>query len=156
LNLGCGHIIMQDYINVDQRGLNGVDVIADIGNLPFEKGTVAEIYNAHVIEHFTEYEIINHILSYWYELLKTGGKMVIVCPDAKSMIVDYVNGQLSWDNLRKVTYGSQDYQGNYHYNMYTPEALSQILSACGFKDIKVVETKRVNGLCYEMEIHAVK
>ncbi|MEH2177365.1 glycosyltransferase [Nostoc sp.] len=156
LNLGCGHIIMQDYINVDQRELNGVDVIADISNLPFEKGTVAEIYNAHVIEHFTEYEIINHILSYWYELLKTGGKMVIVCPDAKSMIVDYVNGQFSWDNLRKVTYGSQDYQGNYHYNMYTPEDLSQILSTCGFKDIKVVDTKRVNGLCYEMEIHAVK
>jgi hypothetical protein len=156
LNLGCGHIIMQDYINVDQRSLNGVDVIADIGNLPFEKGTVAEIYNAHVIEHFTEYEIINHILTYWYELLKDGGKIVIVCPDAKSMIVDYVNGQFSWDNLRKVTYGSQDYQGNYHYNMYTPEDLSQILSTCGFKDIKVVDTKRVNGLCYEMEIHAVK
>ncbi|MDZ7952786.1 glycosyltransferase [Nostoc sp. DedQUE09] len=156
LNLGCGQVVIPDYINVDQRELPGVDVISNIGNLPFDKGTVAEIFNSHVIEHFTQYEITNHILPYWYELLKDDGKIVIICPDAKSMILDYANGQFTWDNLRKVTYGSQDYEGNYHFNMYTSESLYEILSNCGFRDVKVVDTKRINGLCYEMEIHAFK
>ncbi|MBW4668611.1 MAG: glycosyltransferase [Cyanomargarita calcarea GSE-NOS-MK-12-04C] len=156
LNLGCGFGIIPDYINVDQREIPGIDVLADVSKLPFEERSVSEIYNAHVIEHFTEYELKNHILPYWYKLLKNSGKIVLICPDAKSMVLDYANGNFSWENLRKVTYGAQDYAGNYHYNMYSPESLCEILSNCGFKDVKVVDTKRVNGLCYEMEIHALK
>jgi len=156
LNLGCGQVIIPDYINVDQRELPGVDVIANISNLPFEQGTVAEIYNSHVIEHFTEYEVTNHILPYWYSMLKNSGKMVIICPDAKSMMIDYANGHFPWENLRKVTYGCQDYGGNHHFNMYTSESLCKILLNCGFSEVNIVDIKRVNGLCYEMEIHALK
>lgn len=156
LNLGCGFGIIPEYINVDQREISGIDVIADISKLPFEEKTISEIFSAHVIEHFTEYDFKNHILPYWYSLLKDGGKIVVICPDAKSMVLDYANGNFPWENLRKVTYGAQDYAGNYHYNMYTPESLCEILSNCGFINATVVAKKRVNGLCYEMEIHAFK
>ncbi|GAX37968.1 glycosyltransferase [Nodularia sp. NIES-3585] len=156
LNLGCGNKLMPNYINIDQRQLSGVDVIAEIINLPFEKGSVSEIYSAHIIEHFTEFEVVNHILPYWYQLIKSNGKLIVICPDAESMMIEYVKGNFPWENLRKVTYGGQDYQGNYHYNMYNPASLSQILSSCGFKDVTIVDKKRVNGLCYEMEVHALK
>ncbi|MBF2067134.1 MAG: glycosyltransferase [Calothrix sp. C42_A2020_038] len=156
VNLGCGHVIIPDYINVDQREMPGVDVVADIKNLPFEEKTISEILISHVVEHFTEFEIKHHILPYWYKLLKDNGKMVVICPDAKSMILEYTKGNYSWEQLRKVTFGGQDYGGNYHYNMFTSESLSKILLECGFKDVNVVETSRMNGLCFEMEIQAVK
>jgi glycosyltransferase involved in cell wall biosynthesis/predicted SAM-dependent methyltransferase len=156
LNLGCGHIIMPDYINVDQREMPDVDVISNINDLPFSEGSVSEIFSSHVIEHFSDFEIRKHILPYWYKLLNESGKIVIICPDAESMISEYIKGNYSWDNLRKVTYGGQDYGGNYHYNMFTPESLRQILLDTGFNNVNIIETKRVNGLCYEMEIHGFK
>lgn len=156
LNLGCGHVIMPDYINVDQREMPDVDVISNINDLPFSEGSVSEIFSSHVIEHFSNFEITKHLLPYWYKLLKESGKIVIICPDAKSMILEYAQGNYPWDNLRKVTYGGQDYGGNYHYNMFTPESLCQILLDTGFSDVNVIETKRVNGLCYEMEVHGFK
>lgn len=36
LNLGCGHIPVKGYINVDARDLPGVDVVADISSLPLK------------------------------------------------------------------------------------------------------------------------
>jgi predicted SAM-dependent methyltransferase len=147
---------MPDYINIDQRELPGVDIIADVKNLPFEEATISEILAAHLVEHFTEFELTNHLFPYWYKLLKNEGKLIVICPDAESMIQDYTKGNFPWENLRKVTYGGQDYAGDYHFNMYTPESLVKILKGCGFKFVMVEETKRVNGLCYEMEIHAIK
>lgn len=57
LNLGCGHLPMGDYVNVDMRELPGVEVVAAIDDLPFEDGSVAEIHSAHVLEHFPEEEL---------------------------------------------------------------------------------------------------
>jgi len=45
VNLGCGHIALPDYINVDMRDLPGVDVIAEVDDLPFDKGSVDEVFS---------------------------------------------------------------------------------------------------------------
>lgn len=44
LNLGCGHIQLEGYLNVDMRGLPGIDIVAEVGNLPVEPATVQEVY----------------------------------------------------------------------------------------------------------------
>ncbi len=156
LNLGCGTFVKEGYINVDQRELPGVDVVADLRQLPFEPGSVQEIFNSHVIEHFTEYEFRTHLLPAWYSLLKPGGQLTIICPDAESMIDDYVAGKLPWEHLRKVTYGAQDYDGDYHYNMYNSSTLRAFLEAAGFGNVELTASARVNGICYEMELSATR
>jgi len=156
LNLGCGTFPKEGYLNIDQRELEGVDVVADLRQLPFEPGSVQEIFNSHVIEHFTEYELRTHILPYWHSLLKPGGRLTIVCPDAESMIRDYAAGELPWEDLRKVTYGAQDYDGDYHYNMYQASNLQTYLEAAGFDSVELIERARVNGICYEMELSATR
>lgn len=40
LNLGCGHIPLPGYVNVDQRALPHVDIVAEAGDVPIETGTV--------------------------------------------------------------------------------------------------------------------
>ena len=52
VNLGSGHVPREGFVNVDARELEGVDVVADVRSLPFEPGTVAEIYSSHLVEHF--------------------------------------------------------------------------------------------------------
>jgi predicted SAM-dependent methyltransferase len=155
LNLGCGMQIMEGYINIDERKLPGVDLVADIGKLPFDKASVAEIYAAHLVEHVLEFDLKQHILPYWHDLLKADGKLVIICPDAEHMILEYTKNNFHWDSLRKVTYGAQDYGGNFHYNMFTVESLSKILSDCGFRDLSCEKARFVNGF-YEMQINAYK
>lgn len=155
LNLGCGTQVRSDYINIDERELPGVDMLADIGKLPFEAGTISEIYAAHVIEHMPEFEFKSHVLPYWHSLLKEGGKLVIICPDAEHMVLEYSKGNFPWDALRKITYGAQDYGGNFHYNMFSVTSLSDIVASCGFREITTTSARLMNGF-YEMEICAVR
>ena len=50
LNLGCGHIPVDGYVNVDRRPLAGVDVVSEADELPFEKGEIDEIFSSHMLE----------------------------------------------------------------------------------------------------------
>src|SRR5271157_5306311 len=73
LNLGCGHIPLEGYVNVDRRELPGVDVVADVGDLPFEEGGVQEISSAHLLEHFPQEMLRRRLLPAWRALLIPGG-----------------------------------------------------------------------------------
>ncbi|MDA8519144.1 hypothetical protein NNO03_22495, partial [Citrobacter sp. Igbk 16] len=151
-----GHVQPEGYINVDARQLPGIDVICDAGNLFFDDQSLDEIYSAHLIEHFTEVELSRVILPNWLSKLKKGGVLRIVTPDANSMINDYVQGIMSFEDLRKVTYGAQDYEGDFHYNMFSVDYLIDILSNVGFTNVELIEDNRRNGLCREMELIAVR
>lgn len=156
INIGCGHIQPVGYINVDARELPGIDVICDASELPFEDGCLDEIFSSHLIEHFTEFELMRKILPHWKSKLKVGGNLRIVMPDAVSMINDYVHGNMPFDDLKKVTFGAQDYEGDFHYNMFSMESLTELLMKSGFHDVEIVESNRKNGLCREMEALARK
>jgi predicted SAM-dependent methyltransferase len=156
LNLGCGHVPLDGYLNIDRRALPGVDLVAEIDNLPFEDGEVAEIHSAHVLEHFPQEQLRRSLLPYWHRLLRTGGTLRAVVPDAEAMIDHYARGEYPYQSLREVTFGGQDYEGDFHFNMFTPESLTELLEASGFKDVRIVESGRRNGECYECEIVATK
>jgi len=156
INIGCGHIQPEGYINIDARELPGVDVICSASDLVFDDETLEEIYAAHLIEHFTELELSRVIFPHWYKKLKNGGVIKLVTPDADSMIKDYVSGAMSFDDLRKVTYGAQDYEGDFHYIMFSVDSLKKMLIDAGFTNVTLVEDNRKNGLCREMEIFAIK
>jgi len=152
LNLGCGHVVHPGYINVDARPLDDVDVVADVRDLPFEPESVSEIYSAHLLEHFPVEELKRTVLPHWVSRLTPGGRLVSVVPDATTMIAEYAAGRFSFDDLREVTFGDQEYEGDFHYNMFTTESLSTLLEDAGFEHVAVTTIGRRNGVCYEMEI----
>lgn len=156
INIGCGHIQPQGYINVDARALPGVDVTCEASDLPFDDSCLEEIFSSHLIEHFTEFELLRKILPHWKLKLQEGGTIRIVLPDAVSMIKDLNNGDMSFDDFRKVTFGAQDYEGDFHYNMYSFTSLTELLTKAGFTDVTLIEDNRKNGLCREMEVIAKK
>lgn len=156
VNLGCGHLLLNDYINVDRRDLPGVHVVAEASSLPFEPGELSVIHSAHMLEHFPQERLVRELLPYWYSLLRPGGVFSAVVPDAEAMIRAYVADNYDYEHLREVLYGGQDYDGDFHFNMFTPKSLTSLLGAQGFESIKVVAEGRRNGNCYECEIHAEK
>ncbi|WP_321920787.1 hypothetical protein [Burkholderia sp. BCC1998] len=154
LNLGCGHIALDGYLNVDRRALPGVDIVSEVDELPFENGELTEIFSAHLLEHFPQEQMARELLPYWFGLLKPGGEFHAVVPDAQAMMKNYIDGDYPYTYLREVTFGGQDYDGDFHFNMFTPESMSGLLKEAGFVDISVIETGRRNGNCYEFEIVA--
>jgi SAM-dependent methyltransferase len=156
LNLGSGHVPRDGYVNVDARDLEGVDVVADVRRLPFEPGTVDEIYSSHLVEHFPVEELRRVVLPHWLALLRPGGRIVAVTPDAEAMVVESAAGRMSFEDLARVTFGDQEYDGDYHFAMFTPDSLATLLADVGYGDVAVVECGRRNGLCYEFEINAVR
>lgn len=156
LNVGCGLIPIAGYFNVDARELPGVDMVADVRSLPFRPGAVSEIYAAHLVEHFTEADLKSIVLPAWHRMLKTGGWLRVVVPDAEAMIQSFSRRQYPFESLREVTFGSQDHPGNYHYTMFSRESLRGLLRAAGFVVGEYTSVGRPNGLCLEMEIEARK
>lgn len=154
LNLGCGHIALDGYLNVDRRALPGVDIVAEVDRLPFGDGELAEIFSAHLLEHFPQEQLRRALLPYYFSLLAPGGRFAAVVPDAEAMLREYSNGNYPYDWLREVLYGGQDYDGDFHFNMFTPASMRDYLLEAGFVNPQVIASARQNGRCYEFEIIA--
>jgi hypothetical protein len=154
VNLGAGHLSRPDYVNVDGRALDGIDVVADLRDLPFEPGSVSEVYSAHVLEHFPVEELRRVLLPHWVSRIAPGGRFVAVVPDLDTMVAEYAAGRLDFDALREVLYGSQEYDGDFHFNGFTLASLGSLLEEAGLCDVTAVAVGRRNGLCYEMEVAA--
>jgi hypothetical protein len=61
---------------------------------------------------------------------------------------------ISFNDFREIVYGAQDYTGDFHFNLFTPESLKSLLLDAGFKAITVPVSGRRKGTCFEFEIVA--
>jgi hypothetical protein len=156
LNLGCGHIPISDYLNVDRREMQGVDILSEADQLPFDPMEIDEIYSAHFLEHFPEEELRRVLLPYWYGLLKPGGLFRAIVPDGDAMIKEFSKGRFAYKDLHEALYGAQEYQGDFHFILFTPQSLANLLRETGYCDVTIVDEGRRNGSCYELEICARK
>lgn len=156
LNLGCGCKPVPGYANVDVRRLPGVDVVAPVDELPVEPGTVAEIYCARLLEHFPEQHLRGTLLPYWVGLLRPGGVFRVVVPDLEAMAHAYVRGEIDFELLRAVTYGGQQHEGDTHFNGFTVDHLTAVLTGAGLIDVEVVAQARPEGDCLELELSAIR
>ncbi|MDM0114694.1 methyltransferase domain-containing protein [Variovorax sp. J22R133] len=154
INLGCGHIAMPDYVNVDARDVPGVDVVADVGSLPFEPGTVDEVFSSHLVEHFPQEELRRRLLPHWRGLLRSGGTLRAIVPDGEAMLKAVTEGAYAFEDFREVLFGSQDYGGDFHFNLLTPDSLTSLIHEAGFESIEIPVRGRRNGRCFEFEISA--
>jgi SAM-dependent methyltransferase len=88
LNLGAGGHHAPDEITSGMHEVSvdirpPADVVADIRALPFADEYADAVYSAHVIEHFDERELVPMVAE-WRRVMKTGGKLIINCPDVQS------------------------------------------------------------------------
>ncbi|MEA2125350.1 MAG: hypothetical protein QOI80_2132 [Solirubrobacteraceae bacterium] len=154
LNVGCGEKPLPGYVNVDFRPLPGVDVVADATRLPFEPGSVSELATFHLIEHFREHHVATVLLPHWRSLLRPDGVLRVVTPNWAVLIEQLRTGERTFAEFKTVTFGLQDYSGDDHFALYTPETLTALLEAGGFERITVLAERRQNGMSPELEVIA--
>ncbi len=154
LNLGCGKVPLAGYINVDQRDVSGVDIVADVGNLSLPEGSVREIFSAHLLEHFPNEQLRRRLLPYWFRLLSPHGLFRAIVPDGDAMLISVGAGEYSFEDFREVLFGGQEYSENYNYNLFTPASLRKLLEEAGFTEITIPVRGRHNGKFFEFEVRA--
>ena len=156
INLGAGHVVLPDYLNVDIRDLPGIDVVAAAENLPFEPAELAEIYSAHLLEHFPAEQLRRQLLPYWVSLLRPGGRFTAIVPDIEAMTAEAATGAMPWSDFIEVVYGGQEYEGDFHFAGFSREALLALVATAGLSNGHYIETARRNGMCLEMELVATR
>lgn len=148
LNLGCGDKFLPGYVNVDVADERlGVkpDVVCDIRKLTaFNDNTVDEILSVHTVEHLWRWEVVE-VLKEWVRVLRSGGKMILECPNLKSACEEFLKdpstasgpgteGQRSmW-----VFYGDPRWRDPLmvHRWGYTPDSLGAIMREAGLVNIR--------------------
>ncbi len=136
LNLGCGPFSMKGFINIDKSDLIKSDIKADVLDLPYDPGTVDEIYAGHILEHFTFIDGMK-ALYYWYSLLKKGGTISVVVPDYLYLARAYVANP-TVDGIKEFNdkYIYSEGQESPHCYAYDENLLKQVLTDAGFIDLK--------------------
>ncbi len=78
LNLGCGTIILEGWVNLDIAQMPGVDVVHNIEDLPlpFPDNSFDEILCQFILEHVNWVPVLKDI----NRILKPGGKVKILVP----------------------------------------------------------------------------
>lgn len=133
LNLGCGNDIKKDYINIDKYNNTGrVDLKADIGVLPFDDGTVDEIFTSHVFEHISindMYAVINE----WRRVLRDDGRLILHLPNLEHEINIWLQAtdDKKWLEVHRI-FGSQSHPGNTHFCGFNQGSLKSFLETFNF------------------------
>jgi predicted SAM-dependent methyltransferase len=86
LDVGCGKRCINQHIGIDKIA-EDADICVDIGRdfLPFESGTVKEIYTSHTLEHLTGSEVKWFMNEAW-RVLENDGRLIITVPHYKSRV----------------------------------------------------------------------
>lgn len=143
LNLGCGHKLLDGFVNVDlASNWSGKqpDVVADVTQrIPFDDESADEVHAYHVIEHVYRWQTPD-VLAEWARVIKPGGIMVLECPCLEKIITAMV-----WHAERKQPipqrltvwglYGDPGYRSveMTHKWAYMSSELRQLVEDSGFK-----------------------
>ena len=97
VNIGCGLVFHEEWINLDLYPASSSVKKCDISNgLPFADNTIDATYSSHVLEHFSP-EMGKHFLAEQYRVLKPGGIIRVVVPDLENICTNYLH-QLGANN----------------------------------------------------------
>jgi predicted SAM-dependent methyltransferase len=129
IHIGCGGKKLEGYVNVDVRAVVKPDQVVDItAGWPWCSDTVDEVASYHVLEHLTKQEAL-HVMRETLRVLKTGGKVVIECPNAKQTAREFAAGN---DYRINNLYGLQRNPFDFHRYGYWPTQMQRDMPVWGF------------------------
>ncbi len=141
LHLGCGMNYLDGYINIDlppdgQTVMHSrADIYKDVRELEYVDGSVDEIRNHHLFEHFTRQEAIKLLLQ-WRRWLMPGGLLFIETPDFENGVKAFVKARLGEKfKIARHLFGSQESGWALHKDFWGEEKFRFVLGKLGFEKI---------------------
>jgi predicted SAM-dependent methyltransferase len=142
LHLGCGAIIKDGWINIDERSADHRVMLSDLrGELPFTSDKVDFIYSEHFWEHLTR-EYGQRLAWECWRVLKPGGVLRISTPCLKTLLDDYDACKLDrisrdvWAPASPARMLNEAMRLWGHEFIYDEDEMFASLAACGFRDIQ--------------------
>lgn len=134
-NLGAGLDIQpkeEGWVNVDIRSLPGIDVVADVRDLPFESGSADELLCNDILEHIPPADVAR-TLTEWRRVLRPGGMIRLRIPDLKRIARRFLAGSLPEDEAMLLIYGDQSpewggTEWGSHKAGYTDQQITDLLA----------------------------
>ena len=137
INIGAGKTKKDGYISIDAFNPKA-DIIAPADNTGMEPESVDEIFSSHMLEHIDRAEL-SKVLDHWYSILKKGGKVHILVPNAELYLKEWIEAvkKENWEHLelwgtRWIMGFEGKGVGMYHTNLFHPETLKRALEKSGF------------------------
>ena len=139
VNLGAGSDIRKGWCNVDIRPGEGIDVVSDGSNLPFDDNSANKIYASDVLEHIMHAKV-PETLKEWHRVLGAKGTITIKVPSLSTIARYYVRHDIGCKEFVRLVYGGQEDGeiANAHKSGYDPQYLSLLMKKAGFKITKVI------------------
>jgi predicted SAM-dependent methyltransferase len=136
IHFGCGKFADARFFNVDALPFRHVHYVTSSPRMPALPAQSAKlIYACHVFEHISHQTQLD-VLKRWHELIKPGGEILLSVPDFDKIVEVYMRGALPFDQAQGAVMGGQDYPGNFHYALFTPDHLTGLLEKAGFSNIR--------------------
>lgn len=148
LNIGCGAVHFDGWVNVDLNPRPAVDLVWDITNtLPFPDDSCEFIYNEHFMEHLRLQDAVGFMRE-CYRVLQPGGVLRVGMPSvAESVRCYYENDWRNQPWLEKYGYNwiqtraesiNISFRHWGHQWLYDDEELTRRMKEAGFTDIRTV------------------
>lgn len=151
LDIGCGPKLHDNFINLDYDWRPNIDLCWDITKgIPIKDSSLLGVYTEHCLEHIS-YTDVCEVLGEMQRILKPGGTLRIIVPDAELYLDLYIKGK-SGEKV-KFPYGTpaypsmtnqttpmmeinQVFRGHGHQFAYDYLTLEAMLQKAGFVNIQ--------------------
>jgi predicted SAM-dependent methyltransferase len=151
LNIGCGPKPTDGFINLDYYWRTFVDICWDLEkkNLPLPDNSLNGIFTEHVLEHL-DFNLCFEVLKDFKRILKKGGVLRIIVPDAELYFKKYVE---KLDNP-SITLPFEEefyspiiringlFRNHGHKVIYDYYTLRKMLLEAGFSEVNKVDYKK--------------
>jgi hypothetical protein len=137
LNLGCGFDIRPGWLNVDLHAWHKPDLVCDVTHLhTLEDAVAGHILAQDILEHIHRERCLT-ALQEWNRVLKMGGLLEVRVPDVLA-VADLMrrpehNTVERHHAMLHCLFGSQGYEGDFHFNGFTELTLKDNLEQSGFE-----------------------
>jgi hypothetical protein len=155
VNIASHGAPLAGYINVDVRERPGVDIVADLDNLPLPQGAAKEIVCRGVLAGYPQNQLEQELLPYWRGLLAPGGLFRADALDRQAIIEAWSKGRMSSADLRDLLIAAVGANGD-GGDVLSPSSLAALLERAGFSDIKAQTPALHTGEGVAFEICAVR
>ena len=149
INLGCGALAREGWVNIDGLPLNSNTLALDLRNpLPIADGAAQHIHCEHFLEHLT-LEDGKQLLGECYRVLQSGGTLRLILPDAEKYLRAYAADDAAFfERLKNLGNPSVPFQspieiinqmfrmGNDHLYAWDERSLRYYLVQAGFVEIE--------------------